>query len=505
MIDSTNASALRRTRWSSNRAEDQFSVENPATGERIALVQGAGPLEVGAAVTAAHRAYNEHWRWVSPRDRGKILLECAALLRRHADELAELETMENGKPLTQSRPYDIELLIGSFEFFGSAIDKSPGQIYDGGVVQNMIVSEPYGVVAGIIPFNWPPIHTGAKAAPALAMGNTIVLKPAEQAPLTVMRIGELLQRILPEDVLHVVPGCGPVAGRALVTHPLIRKISFTGSTSTGKEILRLAADRVTPALTELGGKNAFMVFPDADLDDAVAGAIDAAFFNQGEACTAGSRLLIHESIHDEFAARLASAIKRLKVGDGMNARTHVGPLVTQAHQQKVLSYIDVALQEGAILATQAALPSEPGLARGFFVAPTLFTHVTPAMRVAHEEVFGPVTFLMRFRTFEEAIEIANDTEFGLVAGVYSKDWQLIMRAARRLDVGVVFANNYYRAILGTPFGGAKSSGYGREHAIQTLMEYGRTKAIRLPSGEGRIPRWLGVEDVLGRDDRKRDA
>jgi acyl-CoA reductase-like NAD-dependent aldehyde dehydrogenase len=433
---------------------------------------------------------------VTPRERGRLLLECAALLRRHADELATLETLENGKPYTQSRPYDIELLIGSFEYFGSAIDKLAGEFYDGGVIHNLILLEPYGVVAGIIPFNWPPIHTGAKAAPALAVGNTVVLKPGEQAPLTIMRIVELLQAVLPPDVLHVVPGHGAVAGRALAGHPLVAKLSFTGSTPTGRSVLKLVAEHITPALVELGGKNAFIVFSDADLDAALAGAIDAAFFNQGEACTAGSRLLVHRSIHDEFVARLGLAVARLKVGDGSDRTTHVGPLVTQAHQQRVLRYIELAQEEGATIAAQAQLPIDPRLASGFFVAPTLFTDVRPSMRVAREEVFGPVTFVTPFDTFDEAIQIANDTEFGLVAGIYSRDHQLLMRAARRLNVGVVFANNYYRAILGTPFGGTKASGYGREHALQTLREYGRSKAIRMPSGEGQIPQWFAVSEVL---------
>lgn len=489
-------SACRETRWSSGRPEDRFSVENPATGEVIAIVQGCGEPEIDAAVKAAQRAYEQHWRWLTPRERGGLLLECAALLRRHADELAALETLENGKPYTQSRPYDIELLIGSFEYFGSAIDKLAGEFHDGGVIHNLVLLEPYGVVAGIIPFNWPPIHTGAKAAPALAVGNTVVLKPGEQAPLTIMRIVELLQVVLPPDVLSVVPGHGSVAGSALARHPLVAKLSFTGSTPTGRSVLKLAAENVTPALVELGGKNAFIVFADADLDAALAGAIDAAFFNQGEACTAASRLLVHRTIHDEFVARLGRAMGRLKVGDGSDPQTHVGPLVTRAHQQRVQRYIELGQQEGATIAAQAQLPTDPRLASGFFVPPTLFTGVKPSMRVAREEVFGPVTFVTPFETFDEAIQIANDTEFGLVAGIYSRDTQLLMRAARRLNVGVVFANNYYRAILGTPFGGAKASGYGREHALQTLREYGRSKAIRLPSGEGRIPQWFAVSEVM---------
>jgi acyl-CoA reductase-like NAD-dependent aldehyde dehydrogenase len=493
-----------RTRWSSEREADRFAVENPATGETIAVVQGCGEAEVNEAVKAAHKAYQSHWRWLAPRERGRLLLECAPLLRGHADELAALETLENGKPYTQSRPYDIELLISSFEYFGAAIDKSPGEFQDSGIIHSLVLLEPYGVVAGIIPFNWPPIHTGAKSAPALAVGNTVVLKPGEQAPLTVMRIVELLQSVLPPDVLHVVPGHGAIAGRALAAHPLVSKLSFTGSTPTGSAVLKLAAEHVTPALVELGGKNAFIVFENADLDAALAGAIDAAFFNQGEACTAGSRILVQRSIHDEFVERFGRAVARLRVGDGADAKTHVGPLVTRAHQKRVLDYIQLAHTEGATLAAQASLPSARRLTDGFFVPPSLFTDVKPSMRVAREEVFGPVTFVMPFDTFDEAIAIANDTAFGLVAGIYSSDAQMLMRAARRLDVGVVFVNNYYRAILGTPFGGAKASGYGREHAMQTLREYGRSKAIRMPSGEGPIPEWFAAGEVLSASEAGRE-
>lgn len=480
---------------------DRFAVENPATGATIAVVQGCGEPEVDAAVKAANEAYHS-WRWIAPRERGRLLLECAKLLRGHADELAALETLENGKPYTQSRPYDIELLIGSFEYFGTAIDKTPGEYQDGGVIHSLILLEPYGVVAGIIPFNWPPIHAGAKSAPALAVGNTVVLKPGEQAPLTIIRIVELLQSVLPRDVLHVVPG-GVTAGRALAAHPLVSKISFTGSTPTGSEVLKLAAEHVTPALVELGGKNAFIVFEDADLDAALSGAIDAAFFNQGEACTAASRILVQRTIHDEFVERFGRAVARLRVGDGADAKTHVGPLVTRAHQKRVLEYIQLAQAEGATLSAQASLPSDPRLAQGFFVPPSLFTGVKPAMRVAREEVFGPVTFVMPFASFDEAIGIANDTAFGLVAGIYSRDTKMLMRAARRLDVGVVFVNNYYRAILGTPFGGTKGSGYGREHAVQTLREYGRSKAIRIPSGEGAIPEWFAAQEVLSASEADR--
>ena len=493
---SATPAPLHLSRWSSNDAADRFPVENPATGEVITIVQGGGAREVDQAVRSAHAAYEGDWRWRPARERGRLLLDCAALLRRHADELAALETLENGKPISQSRPFDIETLIAGFEFFGALADKVPGDFSDMGPVHTIARLEPFGVVAGVIPFNWPPIHMGAKTAPALAVGNTVVLKPGEQAPLTILRIVELLQSVLPPDVLHAVPGHGPVTGQALVSHPLVRKISFTGSTATGAAVLRLAADNITPALVELGGKNAFIVFEDADLDLAVAGALEGGFFNQGEACTAASRLLVHRSLVDVFTARLGQAVARLRVGDGSDPATHVGPLVSRPHQEKVLALIAEGTAEGARIAAQAPLPADPRLRDGFYAPPTLFAGVTPSMRIASEEIFCPVACVIGFDAFDEALAIANDSDYGLVAGVYSRDPVTAQRAARRLDVGVVFVNNYYRSIVGTPFGGAKASGYGREHALQTLREFGRTKAVRTPSGEGEIPRWFAVDDLL---------
>lgn len=486
-----------RSRWSSSLVEDRFDVENPATGERITAVQGGGPAQIDQAVRAANAAFHADWRWRPARERGAILMECSRLLRAHADELAMIESMEVGKPLSQARPFDVEYVIWAFEYFGGLADKLPHSFIDSGAIDTTVRLEPHGVVGGIIPFNWPPIHTGGKAAPALAVGNTVILKPAEQAPLVIMRIVELLNTILPPDVLHVVPGRGPSTGKALAAHPLVRKLSFTGSTLTGIAVLKSAADNLTPALVELGGKNPLVVFEDADLDRAVAGALDGAYFNQGEACTAASRLIVHGSIHDEFVARLADAVRRLKVGAGTDPATHVGPLVTRAHQQRVQEYIALGEREGARIAARANLSDDPHLANGYYVAPTLFTGVNENMRIAKEEIFGPVAVVIPFDTTDDALRIANGTEYGLVAGVYSRDLERCQRMARRMDAGIVFINNYNRALMGTPFGGTKGSGYGREHSVETLREFGRFKAIRTLNGEGIVPRWFAVDELLG--------
>lgn len=482
--------------WSSGRSEDAFAVENPATGAVIATVSGGGAAEVDAAVRRARTAYEQVWRGTTARQRGALLLECARVIRAHADELALLETLEMGKPFAQARQFDLRFCADSFEFYGGLADKVPGDAFDLGPISAHTIHEPYGLVAGIVPFNWPPIHTAAKSAPALAAGNVVLLKPPEQDPLTIMRIVELLADVLPPGVLQVVPGLGPAAGSALAAHPLVERLSFTGSTPTGRAVLKLAADGLTPATVELGGKNPFVVFADADLDAAVRGAVEGAFFNQGEACTAASRLIVEDAVHDAFAERLAAAVERLRVGDGRDAGTHVGPLVTRAQQQRVLGHIEQAKADGATVLATAPLPADERFADGFWVAPTLFADVTPSMAIAREEVFGPVTALLRFSGEEEALALANDTPFGLVAAAYTRDHARSRRMARGIAAGVVMLNNYNRALLGTPFGGFGDSGYGREHAIESLREFTRTKNVREPSGIGTIPEWNAVAEVI---------
>ncbi|MFE3876313.1 aldehyde dehydrogenase family protein [Kitasatospora sp. NPDC059146] len=485
------------TRWSSGRAEDRFTVEDPATGDVITTVQGGGVPETDAAVRAAHRAFTQDWRWRPAAERAALLLRGADVLEAHADELAELVSRENGKPVADARLHDVGFLVGVFRFFGSLADKLPGEFYESGPVYTSTVREPLGVVAGIIPFNWPPIHTGGKIAPALAAGNTVVLKPGEQAPLTVLRIVELLNTVLPADVLHVVPGTGPVAGRALVAHPLVRMVSFTGSTTTGRAVAHAAAERLAPTLLELGGKNAFLVLADADLDLAARDALDGAFYNKGEACTAASRILVHRDVHDVFVERLATGVRALRTGHGADPATHVGPLVSRAQQQRVLDRLRLGLAEGATIAAQGDLPADPALERGFFVPPTLFTAVTRTMRIATEEVFGPVATVTVFASEDEAVEIANESDYGLLAGVYSRDSATAFRVARRLEVGMVLVNNYFRGLLGTPFGGTKHSGYGREHAIDTLREFTYQKSVRFPTGLATVPTWRAVTEVHG--------
>jgi len=489
---------VNRTRWSSTSDQDQFAVDNPATGQPVAVVQGSGPEQVDQAVRAAHAAHLD-WKQRPARQRGHYLRKVADVIRAHADEIAALESLEMGKPIAQARHFDVEAAISIFDYFGSMVEVLPSQARDYGPVFDVTTLEPFGVIAGIVPFNWPPLHTAGKTAPALAVGNAIVLKPPEQTPSVVLRMVELIASVLPDDLsdelVHVVPGAGTV-GAALAGHPLVGKVSFTGSPQTGSAVLRTAADNLTPTLMELGGKNPLLVFEDADLHEALLAAVDGGFFNQGEACTAASRILVQDNIFTEFERRLAAAVGRLRVGDGADPATEVGPLVTAAQQKRVLDYLDIGAAEGARIAAQAPLPSDPRLANGFYVPPTLLTDVTPDMRVATEEIFGPVVTLIPFSDEDEAVRIANCTQFGLVAAVFSRDIDRVMRVSRQIKAGTVFVNNYVRVAVGSGFGGIGHSGFGREHAQETLAEYGYHKNVRLAGRRDELPRWSAATRVL---------
>ena len=466
---------------------ETFEVMEPATGRPIARVVSGGVGLVDQAVAAARRAYPA-WRDTPPRERARLLRLVAAKIRAHADELAELEAREVGKPRRDAGRFDVSYCSAGFDYYAGLAETLHGEIIDQGPIEARVIYEPYGVVAAILPFNWPPIHFTKKGAPALAAGNTVVIKPGEQAPLTVLRLTELAGEVLPPGVLNAVPG--PAAGPALSAHPQVERITFTGATVTGQRVLRSAAEHLTYATMELGGKNAVLVLADADLDAAVSVALEGMFYNQGEACTSTARILVHDSVHDDFLDRFARATQALVVGDGLDPATDIGPMVNAVQQDKVLGYLRTGLAEGARLVTQGTLPSEERLKDGYWVAPTVLADVTPDMTVAQEEIFGPIACVMRFRTEDEAIGIANGTAYGLTAAICTTDLARADQIARRLEAGMVFVNNYMRrAFLGSPFGGVKGSGFGRENAIETLHEFVRSKNIRFPSGRGTVPVW----------------
>lgn len=474
--------------WRDPNGADTFDVIEPATGEPLATVASTSDEDVAAAVADSRRAYEESWRHLTPRERSALLRKVANTIREHAEEIAELEAREVGKPRRDALRFDVSYASSAFDYYGGLAETLHGDVIDSGPIEARVKYEPYGVVAAILPFNWPPLHFSKKCAPALAAGNTVVIKPGEQAPLAVLRMVELVNQILPPGVVNAVTG--PTSGPALTANPTVERITFTGATVTGQHVLRAAAENLTYATMELGGKNAMIVLDDADMDTAVDTAIEGMFYNQGEACTSTARLLVHESRYDEFVARFCAAAEALVVGDGLDPRTDIGAMVDEKQQQRVLGYVAKGLEQGARIAAQGALPDDPRLAKGFFVAPTVLVDVTPDMVVAQEEIFGPVACIIRFATEDEAVTIANGTAYGLTCAMITEDHFRASRLADRLEAGMIFVNNYMRrAFLGTPFGGVKGSGFGRENSEQTLHEFVRAKNIRFPSGRSPVPTW----------------
>jgi acyl-CoA reductase-like NAD-dependent aldehyde dehydrogenase len=474
--------------WLPPNGGDTFTVVEPATGAELARVVISDAAAVDAAVTGAARRFAEDWRWRSPRERGALMREVAARIREHVDELAELEAREVGKPRRDAQRFDLSFAHAGFDYFAGLADTLHGEILDQGPIEARVIYEPYGVVAAILPFNWPPIHFTKKCAPALAAGNTVVIKPGEQAPLSVLRLVEIANEVLPAGVINAVSGIE--AGAALAGHPGVGRITFTGATATGRKVLTTAAQNLTYATMELGGKNALLVLADADLDVAIDVALEGMYYNQGEACTSTARILVHDSIHDEFCDRFARATEELVVGDPLDAATDIGPMVDGRQRDRVLDYLQVGLDEGARQVTQGALPDDEALRDGFWVAPTVLADVTPEMRIAREEIFGPIACVMRFSDEEQALAIANDSEYGLTAAICTRDEARAYRLGLRLEAGMIFVNNYMRrAFLGSPFGGMKGSGFGRENAAETLYEFVRSKNIRFPSGRGEVPGW----------------
>jgi len=465
-----------------------FEVLESVNAQPLARVVIADDELVNRAVVDSRRAYEDVWRHLSPKERGALMRQVAARIREHAEELAELCAREVGKPKRDALRVDVMSSHTSFDYYAGIADTVHGQILDQGPIEARVTYEPYGVVAAILPFNWPPIHFSKKCAPAVAVGNTVVIKPGEQAPLTVLRLVELANEVLPPGVINAVSGMP--AGAALASHPRVERISFTGATATGRRVMESAAKNLTYATLELGGKNALMVLDDADLDEAVAIAIEGMFYNQGEACTSTSRILVHSSLYDEFADRFVDAASSLVVGDPLEMSTDIGPLVDARQQERVEHYARRGVEEGAKLLFEGTIPDDSSFATGFFVAPRVLGEVTSEMTVAQDEIFGPVACLMRFETDDEAVEIANGTEYGLTAAICTRDEVRAARLAERLEVGMVFVNNYTRrTFIGSPFGGVKGSGYGREYGPETLHEFVRAKNVRFVSGRGVIPGW----------------
>jgi acyl-CoA reductase-like NAD-dependent aldehyde dehydrogenase len=467
-------------KWVEAASGKTFDTLDPATGKVLARVAEGDAEDVDRAARAARRAFDAGpWPRMAPAERQKILLKLADLIEAHALELAQLETLDNGKSLGESQAVDIPAAAETFRYYAGWVNKIAGDTNPTDpAFFNFTLREPVGVCGQIIPWNFPLLMAAWKLAPALACGNTSVLKPAEQTPLTALRLGELLQEVgVPDGVVNIVPGFGPTAGGAIVKHPLIDKVAFTGSTEVGKEIHRETASTLKRVSLELGGKSPNIVFADADVTEAVKGALVGVFFNQGEVCCAGTRLFVEEKVHDEFADAVAKAASTMKQGHGLEAGTQVGPLVSQEQLERVTGYLEIGKQEGAKVLTGGERHTAPGLEGGYFVKPTVFTGVRNDMRIAQEEIFGPVVSVIPFKDETDAVLQGNDTLYGLAAGVWTRDVSKAHRVARSIRAGTVWVNCYNVFDVMAPFGGYKQSGYGRELGRHALDLYTQVKSV----------------------------
>ena len=450
---------------------------NPHDNSVIAQVAMAGHADIDKAVAAATRAFPV-WSRMAAADRGRILLRLADLIEANAEELARLESLDTGHPLRDSRALDVPRTAACFRYFGGMADKFQGETIpvEAGFL-NYTLREPVGVVGQVVPWNFPLMFTSWKMAPALAAGNTIVMKPAELTPLSSLRIAELMQQAgLPDGVVNMVPGLGTVAGQYIAEHPGIAKVAFTGSTATGRRIVAASAGNLKKVQLELGGKGPNIVYEDAFLPAAVNGSAWAIFHNQGQACIAGSRLVLHEAIAEEFLARFIPLAQSIRLGDPLDPATEMGPLTSQQHKERVLGYVDVARAEGGEVLSGGQAPGG-ALSNGCYVEPTIVRANSWRDRVAQEEVFGPFVTVLTFKTDEEAMQIANGTDYGLGSGLWTANLQRAHRVARDLHAGMVWVNSYKRVNPGSPFGGVGQSGYGREMGFDAMREYTQVKSV----------------------------
>jgi aldehyde dehydrogenase (NAD+)/phenylacetaldehyde dehydrogenase len=464
--------------WRASASGKTMEVVNPATEDVIAEVPAADAADVDAAVAAARAALDGSWGRMSARDRGRLVSRLADRLLEKADEVARLETLHNGKPITESRQIEIPAAAECLEYFAGWADKVMGEtIPVKGNYLTYTLREPIGVVAAIVPWNFPLLLAAWKVAPALACGNTVILKPASQTPLTALALGELAVEVgLPPGVLNVITGPGSKVGQSLVEHPGIDKIAFTGDTSTGKSIMRSAADTLKKITLELGGKSPNIVLPDADIEAAIRGATIGIFYGKGEVCAAGSRLLVDRSIKDEFIDKLATRAKKMAPGDPMDPKTRFGAIASKKQLETVLRYIDAGKKEGATLVA-GGQRADIGTGKGYFVQATVFADVTPEMTISREEIFGPVLAAIEFADIDEAIARANDTPYGLAAGVWTRDIKKAHYVARKLQAGTVWINTYNVYDTAAPFGGYKQSGFGREMSAHALEHYTQVKSV----------------------------
>lgn len=469
--------------WVSAENKAVFDTFNPATGELLSSCANASANDVDRAVKAAQEAFKT-WSKTSPQDRAQLLLKAADLIDAHASELAEIETRDNGKPLRETTLVDVPLSSDHFRYFAGCLraDEGSAVMIDNDTM-SIVLHEPIGVVGQIIPWNFPLLMAAWKIAPALAAGNTLVIKPSSTTPLSILYLAKLLNDILPPGVINVITGRGAESGQAMLDHPGFAKLAFTGSTEVGYSVAKAAADKLIPATLELGGKSANIVFDDCQLDKAIEGAQIGILFNQGQVCCAGSRIFVQEGIYDEFVSKLTQAFKEVKVGDPMSMQTQMGSQINEKQLQKILNYVEIGKKEGAIVLAGGERASVEGLEKGAFMQPTLLANVTNDMRIAQEEIFGPVAVIIKFKTEEEVIALANDSEYGLGGAVWSRDINQALRVAREVQTGRMWINTYNELPAHAPFGGYKKSGIGRETHKMMLSHYSQTKNIFISMSE----------------------
>ena len=478
--DGTYKKMLIDGKWVDAASGKHFESRNPATGELLATVAEGDAEDINRAVAAARKAFEGPWRKFKPYERQQLLLKLADLVEHHFDELSALDTLDMGAPISRTRSMRLRVL-GMLRYYagqttaihGETIPNSlPGEIF------SYTLKEPVGVVGAIIPWNGPLGASVWKIGPALAAGCTVILKPAEEAPLTSLRLGELaMEAGVPPGVVNVVPGYGETAGAALASHPGVDKVAFTGSHVTGQSIVRASAGNLKRVSLELGGKSPDIVFADADIEAAVPGAAMAVFANSGQICSAGTRLFVEQKVYDEFTGRVADFGKKLRVGNGLDPETQIGPLVSEQQLDRVSGYLSLGKQEGARALAGGERLSEGSLAKGYFVPPTVFADVRDDMRIAQEEIFGPVISAIPFKDMDELVQRANATMFGLGSGVWTRDVSKAHRLAGAIRAGSVWVNCYQAMDPAVPFGGYKMSGYGRESGLQHMEEYLNVKAV----------------------------
>jgi len=473
----TATQLLINNRWAPSESGKTFATINPSTGEEICQVAEADAADVDKAVAAARAAFDQGpWKKMRASERGRMLHRLADLIEQNADELARLETLDNGKPLSIAKAVDVTKTIACYRYFAGWADKVQGKtIPIDGDFFCYTRHEPIGVIGQIIPWNYPLLMQAWKLAPALATGNTIVMKPAEQTPLSALRLGELiLEADFPEGVVNLLPGFGATAGAAIARHMDVDKVAFTGSTEVGRLIMEAAAKSNLKRISlELGGKSPNIIFADTDLDDAVEGAHLGLFVNQGQSCCAGSRVFVEETIYDEFVEKSIARARKRRVGDPLDPRTDQGPQVSESQFERILGYIESGKREGATLACGGERVGD----RGYFIQPTVFSDVRDEMKIAREEIFGPVMSIIPFKDMDEVIARANRTTYGLAAGVWTRDIKKAHAVANSMRAGTVWVNCYHVLDTRAPFGGYKQSGMGRELGEYGLQQYTEVKTV----------------------------